>query len=112
MTTRQHDDKIATKRDVKDAQEELATMMAKSFANVATKDDLKALATKEDLKDFATKNDLKQIRKEIATKEDLARLEGSQAAILDVVKSIDHQLKEHSTHPTRLARLERSIFHS
>ncbi len=87
--------KPATKGDIRKAQEELALMLANSFDRVATKDELKNLATKDELKNLAT--DVHQVRR-------------SQEAILDVVRSIDEQLKEHNTHPARIARLERSVF--
>ena len=43
-------------------------------------------------------------------KEDVSSLKRSQEAILNVVQSIDTQLQEHKTHPTRIRRLERSVF--
>jgi hypothetical protein len=38
------------------------------------------------------------------------RVESGMKEILQVVKSIDVQLKEHKTLPARVARLERSVF--
>ncbi|HLD25976.1 MAG TPA: hypothetical protein VJC05_02970 [Candidatus Andersenbacteria bacterium] len=89
------DTQPATKGDVRQAQEELAMIVAKSFANVVTKEDAKQFATKDDLKKLAKKVD---------------GLQSSQLAILSVVQSIDQQLREHKTHPDRIARLERSVF--
>lgn len=43
-------------------------------------------------------------------KEDVTSLKRSQEAILNVVQSIDTQLREHKTHPARIRRLERSVF--
>jgi len=62
--------------------DDLATSIQKEFQiiqeELATKDDLKAFATKEDLKAFATKDDLKEemlaVRRDMATKNDLALL--------------------------------------
>ena len=46
-----------------------------------------------------------RIEATMATKDQLAN-------VLEIVKSIDQQLKEHKTHPDRIKRLERSVFHS
>jgi hypothetical protein len=40
----------------------------------------------------------------------VGRIERSQQSILDLVKAIDQQLREHGTHSDRIARLERSVF--
>lgn len=42
----------------------------------------------------------------------LNKIESDQKDILKTVRSIDEQFKEFKTHPTRISRLERSVFHS
>ena len=46
------------------------------LANVATKDDLGRFATKEDFGRFATKDDLANVAANLATREDLAKVNG------------------------------------
>lgn len=46
----------------------------------------------------------------IVIKKDVTSLKKGQGAILEVVKSIDRQLKTHKDLPVRVARLERAVF--
>ena len=78
----------------------------------ATKGDVRAAVNElAQATNNAITTELKPIRSDIAElKAGQGRLERSQQAILDVVQSIDQQLREHKTHPDRIARLERSVF--
>lgn len=87
------DERPATKGDVQKSQEELAGMMANSFQNGT--DDIKALDQRIDTFD-----------------QRMERFESSQAAILNVVQSIDRQLQDYKTLPQRVQRLERTVFRS
>jgi ubiquinone biosynthesis protein UbiJ len=91
----------ATKADVRAVQDDvdsLAQATAKTFQRV--------------------EGDIAQIKGDVTGLKDdvgklgkrLDRLESGQAAILKVAESIDEQLKEFRTHPTRIERLERSVF--
>ena len=107
----------ATKGDVRNSQEELARMLASSFANVATKDDLTAFATKDDLTAFATKDDLTAF----ATKDDLKTFKDEIVREFKVVTENIHRdvagvnadeislLKDQqATHEQRIDALERA----
>ncbi|MBI4022066.1 MAG: hypothetical protein HY372_01815 [Candidatus Andersenbacteria bacterium] len=114
-STTSADRRPATRGDVREAQEELALMVARSFANVATKDDLKNLATKAELKNLATKDDLKNL----ATKDELTRLQGQVDglenrvdSVLDVVLDISKQLGEWKGIPAKVELLYRKVFRS
>ena len=99
MTKKAVDNKQpATKADVDKAVEELAIATQKGFSHVD-----------EQLADI--RNDISGIKDDISDmKGDISGLKNSQSAILDVVKSIDHQLKTHKNLPARVDRLERAVF--
>lgn len=104
----------ATKADVHKAQYELAGMFARSVERLATRDDLAAVAGRIDRLDgrmdgFDGRMDGLDERMG-GFDERLGRLERGQSDILKVMQAIDEQLKEHRTHPARIARLERSVF--
>ena len=88
----------ATKGDVRNSQEELARMMASSFTTVATKDDLRAFATKDDLTAME-----RRLEQKFATKDQVAN-------VLNIVNSINEQLKEWKAIPAKVERLHRAVF--
>lgn len=58
-----------------------------------------------------THNAMGEIRNEMNEMNDkFKHFESSQAAILDVVRSINEQLREHKNLPARVERLERAVF--
>ncbi len=85
------DNEPATKGDVRKSQEELAGMMATSFQGVT--DDITGL-----------KQDVTGLKKDVAS------LKSGQAAILNVVNSIDEQLKEWKGIPAKVERLHKAVF--
>lgn len=87
-----NDNQPATKKDVRDSQEELATIMAKSFDNVATKDDIKGLDQRMD-----------RLEENTATKDDLKR-------VLEVVETIEENTRGLKDLPARVAQNEADIF--
>ena len=89
------DGQAATKGDVRKSQQELAGMMANSFNNVATKDDLAAMEQRLEEK-FTTKDDLKPL----ATKDDFKR-------VLEIVKTIDVNTRGI---PAKVERLTKAVF--
>lgn len=84
---------------------DLRDYLDKIVKESATKSDLRDLATKSDLKDFATKADLESIRKEIATKSDIVKLDKKidkvEKSLIGYIKHIDTQLQDHR-HNTEL----------
>ena len=89
----------ATKGDVRNSQEELARMLASSFANVATKDDLTAFATKDDLKTF--KDEI--VREFKVVTENIHRdVAGVNADEISLLKD------QQATHEQRIDALERA----
>jgi len=85
----------ATKDDVRSSQEELATMMAESFATVASKDDL--------TREISTVNSrLDKVEENMATKDMVAR-------IFALVESLDANMKGI---PSKVERLQQRVFGS
>ena len=91
----EEDGRPATKGDIA----ELARIVATTTAH---KEDIQHLEERMD--GFEQRMDTFEQRME--------RFESSQAAILDVVRSIDRQLQTHKTLPPRVERLERTVFRS
>ena len=87
--------------------EEAMFLIHSAFERVATKDDLKNFVTKDDAKNFATKDDIKELRQEFNQLD--KKFDRGFEAILNVVQSIDAQLKEHRGLPDRVAILEDEV---
>ena len=101
------DNQPATKGDVRHSQEELATMMADSFAKVATKDDLTAV--KQELKDDLS--DLKQeLKHDIKdTKQKITETKSTMKRVLEVVETIEENTRDLKDLPARVAQTEDDI---
>lgn len=102
----------ATKADVDKAVEELAGATQKGFNHVDQRFD--AIDQRFDAIDQrfeAIDQRFDVVERDIEViKKDVVSLKNGQSAILEVVKSIDQQLKTHKDLPTRVARLERAVF--
>ena len=81
-------DQPATKQDILDSQEEMA-----QITNAALERELTPM--KEDITEL---------------KEDVESLKRGQAAILNVVQSIDKKIDAHKDLPERMARVEAKVF--
>ncbi len=93
------------------------TLIPKQFNKLATKDDLKGLEKKIDKKFdaayhmFAAKEDIKELKREIATKEDINKIltavDGIAKKHQDFETELAANLGAHDRFETRIARLEK-----
>ena len=74
--------------------EEIGEMLAHVVANMATKDDIANMATKSDIANMATKDDIASVRRDMATKSDIAKLFEQLASIERELKSVRRDLEE------------------
>ncbi|HLD09434.1 MAG TPA: hypothetical protein VJB68_05255 [Methylophilaceae bacterium] len=76
----------------------------------ATKSDLDHLSTelRGEIRDLRT--EIEGVDQRVINVENTMATKDQVANVLEIVKSIDEQLKEHKTHPDRIKRLERSVF--
>lgn len=94
------DNETATKGDVRRAVEELAQITSRGFQQTASEKDLENFVTKDDLRDFESRLDDR-----FATKQQVE-------TVLEIVQSIDQQLRECKQIPAKVERLHSRIFGS
>lgn len=77
---------------------------------LATQEDLALLGGQLTSRIDSAEGQLKDLSSKVNA--GFAKMERKMNGILKIITSIEDLLKEHKTHPARIARIERTLFHS